>query len=209
MADEVDLQALTPTTAGLPNCRATKAAWLVRPPRLVRIPSAASMPCTSSGLVSGRTMMTLRPSLASAAAMSGSNAVTPTAAPGETLRPVAIAAPRRGCACAAVELRMEEEVDLAGRHPAHRVLLADEAFLGEVHRDAHGGLRGPLAVARLQQPQLAVLDGELDVLHVAVVGLERARDLLQLGVRPRHHSAAGVDGAGGSGCRRRRLRPAR
>ena len=33
-----------PTTAGLPNCRVTSGAWLVRPPRLVRMPLAAKMP---------------------------------------------------------------------------------------------------------------------------------------------------------------------
>ncbi len=80
----------TPTTAGLPNWRATRAAWLVRPPRLVRIPLAASMPWTSSGLVSGRTMITSLPSsLAQRSARSASKATTPTAAPGDTLRPVA------------------------------------------------------------------------------------------------------------------------
>ncbi len=85
----------TPTTAGLPNWRATSAAWLVRPPRLVRTPRAASMPCTSSGLVSGRTMMTsLLLASAQRSAMSASKASTPTAAPGETLRPVAISSPR-------------------------------------------------------------------------------------------------------------------
>ena len=42
--------------------RATTAAWLVMPPRVVRMPSAACMPWMSSGLVSMRTRMTLRPS---------------------------------------------------------------------------------------------------------------------------------------------------
>ena len=80
----------TPTTAGLPNWRATRAAWLVRPPRLVRMPSAASMPWTSSGLVSGRTMMVGFPStLAQRSARSASKAAMPTAAPGDTLRPLA------------------------------------------------------------------------------------------------------------------------
>jgi hypothetical protein len=34
--------AATPTTAGLPNWRATNAAWLVRPPRLVSLQEQAS-----------------------------------------------------------------------------------------------------------------------------------------------------------------------
>ncbi len=62
--------ASAPTTAGLPQPRATTAAWLTRPPRAVRMPSAASMPCTSSGEVSLRTSTTFSPRSAAAAASS-------------------------------------------------------------------------------------------------------------------------------------------
>ena len=41
--------------------RATTAAWLVLPPRLVRMPWAAIMPSRSSGLVSRRIRMTCSP----------------------------------------------------------------------------------------------------------------------------------------------------
>ena len=41
--------ASAPTTAGLPQPRATTAAWLTSPPRAVRMPSAASMPCDVLG----------------------------------------------------------------------------------------------------------------------------------------------------------------
>jgi len=41
--------------------RATTAAWDVAPPREVRIPLAAIMPCTSSGAVSTRTRITSSP----------------------------------------------------------------------------------------------------------------------------------------------------
>ena len=41
--------------------RATTAAWLVMPPRAVRMPSAACMPWMSSGLVSMRTRITVSP----------------------------------------------------------------------------------------------------------------------------------------------------
>ncbi len=57
-----------PTTAGLPQPRATTAAWLTKPPRAVRMPSEASMPCTSSGEVSLRTSTTGSPRSAAAAA---------------------------------------------------------------------------------------------------------------------------------------------
>ena len=59
-----------PTTAGFPHPRATTAAWLTRPPRAVRIPSAASIPCTSSGDVSLRTSTTFSPRSAAAWASS-------------------------------------------------------------------------------------------------------------------------------------------
>ena len=62
--------ASAPTTAGLPQPRATTAAWLTRPPRAVRIPSAASIPWTSSGEVSLRTSTTGSPRSAAAAASS-------------------------------------------------------------------------------------------------------------------------------------------
>ena len=50
-----------PQTQVLPMPRATTAAWLVFPPRLVRMPSAAIMPFRSSGLVSRRTRITFSP----------------------------------------------------------------------------------------------------------------------------------------------------
>ena len=64
--------------------------------------------------------------------------------------------------------------------------------------------RRALAVARLQHPQLARLDGELHVLHVAVVLLEDAVDADQLRISVRHgpfHRRLG-----GIGCLPRRLR---
>ena len=79
-----------PTTQGTPNWRATTAAWLVAPPSLVRMPLAASMPCTSSGLVKGRTMITACfSSLAFCSAVSASKYTRPTAAPGDALTPLA------------------------------------------------------------------------------------------------------------------------
>ncbi len=50
-----------PTTAGMPQPRATTAAWLTRPPWLVSTASAACMPATSSGEVSVRTSTAFSP----------------------------------------------------------------------------------------------------------------------------------------------------
>src|SRR5207249_3880559 len=78
-----------PTTHVLPIPRATTAAWLVMPPRAVITACAATIPWKSSGEVSGRMRMTLRPSWASASASSASNTASPVAAPGAAGRPFA------------------------------------------------------------------------------------------------------------------------
>ena len=81
-----------------PATRATTAAWLVAPPRAVRIPRATSIPCTSSGFVSGRTRITAFPCCAISTAASGSNTTRPVAAPGEALRPFVSSLPSRSAA---------------------------------------------------------------------------------------------------------------
>ncbi len=78
-----------PPTQGVPMPRATTAAWLVMPPRAVRMPRAACMPWMSSGLVSWRTRSTARLSLPSRSASSAVNTISPVAAPGEAGRPLA------------------------------------------------------------------------------------------------------------------------
>ena len=84
------LMSPAPATQGLPMPRATTAAWLVMPPRVVRMPSAACMPWMSSGLVSRRTRMTFSPARACFSASSAENTILPDAAPGEAGRPLAI-----------------------------------------------------------------------------------------------------------------------
>ena len=49
--------ASAPQTQGAPMPRAMTAAWLVLPPWEVRMPSAATIPLRSSGVVSQRTRM--------------------------------------------------------------------------------------------------------------------------------------------------------
>ena len=68
--------------------RATTAAWLVMPPRVVRIPLAAFMPWMSSGLVSIRTRITASPLAARLSASSALNTIAPLAAPGLAGRPL-------------------------------------------------------------------------------------------------------------------------
>src|ERR1700693_5612636 len=66
-----------PQTQVLPMPRAPTAAWLVLPPRLVRMPWAAIMPCRSSGLVSRRTRITFSPWAASSTARAESTTAFP------------------------------------------------------------------------------------------------------------------------------------
>ncbi len=69
---------------------------------------------------------------------------------------------------------MQERVDLV-RFDAHECLITrDQLFVGLVDGDAYRRLGGALAVAGLEHPELAPLDGELHVLHVAVVLFEGA-----------------------------------
>ena len=79
-----------PQIAVLPIPRATTAACEVFPPRLVRIPSEATIPTKSSGLVSRRTRITLWPARAKSNARRESKTTSPTAAPAEAGIPRAI-----------------------------------------------------------------------------------------------------------------------
>mmetsp|Transcript_17127 Transcript_17127/g.40886 ORF Transcript_17127/g.40886 Transcript_17127/m.40886 type:complete len:379 (+) Transcript_17127:738-1874(+) len=82
-----------PHTHGLPQPRATTAAWDVIPPRLVRMPAAAHIPPTSSGVVSGRVSSTDSPLDAHSSASVALNTTRPTAAPGDALSPFATTSP--------------------------------------------------------------------------------------------------------------------
>jgi hypothetical protein len=93
------------------------------------------------------------------------NTISPEAAPGEAGRPVGddVALGLR------VDGRVQQLVERGRIDAQHRLLARDQAFLGHVDGDLQRRLGGALAVAGLQHPELAALDGELDVLHVAVV----------------------------------------
>ena len=82
--------AAQPTTQGFPSPLATTAAWEVFPPLLVRTPSAAKKPWTSSGLVSSLTRMTFSPFFVHSTAVSASKTALPEHAPGAAGTPVAI-----------------------------------------------------------------------------------------------------------------------
>ena len=79
-----------------------------------------------------------------------------------------------------VEVGEHQLGELVAGDPHQGLLLGDDALVDEVDRDAEGGLGGALAHPGLQHPQVPLLDGELDVAHVAVVALEAGHDAEQL-----------------------------
>ena len=97
-----------------------------------------------------------------------------------------------------VELRVQELVELRWVNAAHGFLAGDEALLNHLDGDTQGGGGGALAHASLEHPELALLDGELDIAHVAIVVLERqehALELLARGLKTRSSLEIG-DGLG-------------
>ena len=79
-----------------------------------------------------------------------------------------------------VELRVQELVELRGIDAAHGLLAGDQALLDHFDGDVQGGSGGALAHAGLEHPELALLDGELDIAHIAVMILERQEHALEL-----------------------------
>lgn len=79
-----------------------------------------------------------------------------------------------------IELRVQELVELRGVDAAHGLLTGDQALLDHLDGDAQRGSSGTLAYAGLEHPELALLDGELDIAHIAIVILERQEDTLEL-----------------------------
>ena len=93
-----------PDTQQVPIPRATTAAWLVMPPRTVKMPCAAFMPVISSGDVSRRTNTTFSPLSFQLSASSAENTILPQAAPGEAPSPfptgtAAFIASASNCGC--------------------------------------------------------------------------------------------------------------
>ena len=79
-----------------------------------------------------------------------------------------------------VELGEHQLGELLTGDACEGLVHGDELFVDELGGHAEGGRGGALAHAGLEHPQLAALDGELDVAQVAVVGLQAAHDGAQL-----------------------------
>ena len=86
-----------------------------------------------------------------------------------------------------IDPALEQFLQPVGVDAQQRFVLVDQALVEHVVRHDPLAERGALAHARLQDPQPALFDRELDVAHVAVVLLERVHDVAQSPV------ALGVD----------------
>ena len=79
---------------------------------------------------------------------------------------------------------MEDVFEMLGRDPLDGLGLGqlDGRVLGHVHGHLERGVAGALAHPGLEHPELVLLDGELGVAHVAVVGFQAGEDGQELGV---------------------------
>ncbi len=98
------------------------------------------------------------------------------------------------------ELRVQHLVEVVAGDALQRFVAADlptvrAAAGARRHVDGHlqSGRARALADARLEHPELALLDGELGVAHVLVVALEAGEDREQLVVDPREVLLEGVE----------------
>ena len=93
-----------------------------------------------------------------------------------------------------IDRGVKELVQVIGRNAADRFLAGNDPFIHHFARDAHRRVAGALASPRLQHVELAALNGELHVLHVAEVPLQQARGALELTIGRGHAGGERVDG---------------
>ena len=72
-----------------------------------------------------------------------------------------------------VELRVQQHIERFGVYLHDSFFFADHFFVYEIARDLYSGGGGTLAVARLKHIKFAFLNGELHILHIAVMVFER------------------------------------
>ncbi len=81
-----------------------------------------------------------------------------------------------------VKLRMQKGIKVSGVDHHDRLLFIDHALVNEVACDLESSLSSTLAAAALKHIELAVLDGELHILHITVMILKKRTDLNKVGV---------------------------
>ncbi|MPM27061.1 hypothetical protein SDC9_73566 [bioreactor metagenome] len=91
---------------------------------------------------------------------------------------------------------MQQRVQLLGLHAQNGLFFGNHSLVHQIHGHLQSGRGGALAVAGLKHIELAVLDGELHVLHVAVVIFQVVRNLGELLVDLGHFVLQLADGRG-------------
>ena len=81
-----------------------------------------------------------------------------------------------------VKLGMQQRIQVPGVDHGHGLLLGDHALVHQVAGNLQGGGSGALAVAGLEHVQLAMLHGELHILHIAIVILQGLAHVHELGI---------------------------
>jgi len=79
-----------------------------------------------------------------------------------------------------IDRRVQQLIELSGLDAPQRLGLVDDALVHQVGGDLQRSGSGALAVAGLQHVQLAVLDGELEILHVLVMAFKPSHGVEQL-----------------------------
>ncbi len=82
--------------------------------------------------------------------------------------------------CVCVKCRVQQLVKALGLNAQNCFLRSDHAFVDQIAGNLDRRLSGSLAVSGLQEVELAFLDGELHILHVAIVLLKSVSDLDEL-----------------------------
>ena len=97
-----------------------------------------------------------------------------------------------------VERRVQQRVEALRVDHGDGFFFGDHALVDQIAGDLHCGGSGALAVTGLEHVELLVFDGELHVLHVAVVVLELCADVGELLVSLGHDLRQLVDGLRGA-----------
>ena len=121
----------------------------------------------------------------------------PQAEPGEAARPLPTAS--AAFSAAASNCGVQQGVQLLGLDAEHSGLLVDHALVNQIAGDLYVYLFARCACRTgLQHEEHAILDGELHILHIAVVSLEAAGDLDELVVDLGHLLMQLADRGGGA-----------
>ncbi|MPM41773.1 hypothetical protein SDC9_88432 [bioreactor metagenome] len=91
------------------------------------------------------------------------------------------------------ELRVQQGINIISGNAFDRFFFADQPFVHHIHSDLHSGASSAFAIAALQHPQAAVLDCELNVLHIFVVDFEDLHNFEELFVGFGQNITEGID----------------